>query len=184
MLCAMAYCPVDRRADHSDVTQHYAHAVAHPPVRHHDHGGGDVLYYRSRVCLHSGRNKEQDFTLTSVIRALAAPVSMKSVLQSGWLLTVAFGNLVVIIIAEAKFFDSQANEFFLFAGLMLLDMALFCWMAMKYKYVETPEEDNAGANLPLEAPKSKSRNGSTSQPLNSEDKGRNGVENKSFNRDE
>lgn len=36
-----------------------------------------------------------------------APVSMKSVLQAGWLLTVAFGNLIVVIIAEAKFFDSQ-----------------------------------------------------------------------------
>jgi dipeptide/tripeptide permease len=32
---------------------------------------------------------------------------MKSVLQAGWLLTVAFGNLIVVIIAEAKFFDSQ-----------------------------------------------------------------------------
>nr|CAD7438468.1 unnamed protein product [Timema bartmani] len=125
------------------------------------------------------------FSITGLEFAFTqAPVSMKSVLQSGWLLTVAFGNLVVIIIAEAKFFDSQANEFFLFAGLMLLDMALFCWMAMKYKYIETPDEDNAGANLPLEAPKSKSRNGSTSRPLNSEDKGRNGVENKSFDRDE
>jgi dipeptide/tripeptide permease len=36
-----------------------------------------------------------------------APVSMKSVLQAGWLLTVAFGNLIVVIIAEAKFFQSQ-----------------------------------------------------------------------------
>jgi dipeptide/tripeptide permease len=36
-----------------------------------------------------------------------APVSMKSVLQAGWLLTVAFGNLIVVIVAEAKFFDSQ-----------------------------------------------------------------------------
>jgi solute carrier family 15 oligopeptide transporter 1 len=36
-------------------------------------------------------------------------VSMKSVLQAGWLLTVAFGNLIVVIIAEAKFFDSQVQ---------------------------------------------------------------------------
>jgi len=32
---------------------------------------------------------------------------MKSVLQAGWLLTTAFGNLIVVIVAEAKFFDSQ-----------------------------------------------------------------------------
>jgi solute carrier family 15 oligopeptide transporter 1 len=32
---------------------------------------------------------------------------MKSVLQAAWLLTTAFGNVIVVIIAEAKFFDSQ-----------------------------------------------------------------------------
>jgi solute carrier family 15 oligopeptide transporter 1 len=37
---------------------------------------------------------------------------MKSVLQAGWLLTVAFGNLIVVIIAEAKFFDSQVLSLF------------------------------------------------------------------------
>lgn len=36
-----------------------------------------------------------------------APLSMKSFITSMWLLAVAFGNLIVIIIAEAKFFDSQ-----------------------------------------------------------------------------
>ena len=38
-----------------------------------------------------------------------APTSMKSLLQAGWLLTVAFGNLVVVIIAEVKFFDTQVS---------------------------------------------------------------------------
>lgn len=36
-----------------------------------------------------------------------APTSMKSVLTAAWLLTVAFGNLIVVIVAEAKGFDSQ-----------------------------------------------------------------------------
>lgn len=31
-----------------------------------------------------------------------APDSMKSVLQAAWLLTVAFGNLIVIVVAELK----------------------------------------------------------------------------------
>ena len=38
---------------------------------------------------------------------------MKSVLQAGWLLTTAFGNLIVVIIAEAKFFDSQVCSYIL-----------------------------------------------------------------------
>ena len=36
-----------------------------------------------------------------------APTSMKSVLQACWLLTVAFGNVIVVVIAEARFFKSQ-----------------------------------------------------------------------------
>lgn len=65
-----------------------------------------------------------------------APSSMKSVLASAWLLTVAFGNLIVVIVSEIKIFRSQAYEFLLFAGLMLLDMAIFVVMAVKYKYVD------------------------------------------------
>merc|ERR1719244_736630 len=64
-----------------------------------------------------------------------APESMKSVLQAAWLLTVAFGNCIVIIVAEAKAFN-QAGEFFMFAGLMILDMFLFAWLAWRY----TPRE--------------------------------------------
>lgn len=61
-----------------------------------------------------------------------APPSMKSVLQACWLLTVAFGNVIVVIIAEAALFDSQASEFFLFAGLMFIDMLVFMFMAYRY----------------------------------------------------
>ncbi|XP_049885461.1 peptide transporter family 1 [Pectinophora gossypiella] len=65
-----------------------------------------------------------------------APASMKSVLQSVWLLTVAFGNLIVVLIVEGNFLDAQWKEFFLFAGLMLIDMLIFMLMAFRYKYVE------------------------------------------------
>lgn len=64
-----------------------------------------------------------------------APSSMKSLLQACWLLTVAFGNVIVVIIAEAKFFQSQAHEFFLFAALMIVDMAVFGLIARRYEYV-------------------------------------------------
>lgn len=63
-----------------------------------------------------------------------APASMKSVLQACWLLAVAFGNILVVVIAELRFFDSQANEFFLFAALMVIDMAIFTLLALRYTY--------------------------------------------------
>ncbi|XP_017472594.1 PREDICTED: peptide transporter family 1 [Rhagoletis zephyria] len=62
-----------------------------------------------------------------------SPLTMKSVLQACWLLTVAFGNVIVIIIAELSLFDSQAYEFFLFAGLMFIDMIVFMFVAYRYK---------------------------------------------------
>lgn len=83
-----------------------------------------------------------------------APVTMKSVLQACWLLTVAFGNVIVVIIAEANLFDSQASEFFLFAGLMFVDMVLFMFMAYRYK----PNNPNAVAETePLTAGEEKSQ---------------------------
>ncbi|XP_047040747.1 peptide transporter family 1 isoform X1 [Helicoverpa zea] len=76
-----------------------------------------------------------------------APASMKSVLQSVWLLTVAFGNLIVVLIVEGNFLDAQWKEFFLFAGLMLIDMLIFTTMAFKYKYNELRSSEE---NLAIE----------------------------------
>merc|ERR1719220_491601 len=61
-----------------------------------------------------------------------APSSMKSVLQAFWLLTVAFGNIIVIFVAEAKAFSDQASEFFFFAALMLLDTFIMIFLAWRY----------------------------------------------------
>ncbi|XP_065570376.1 solute carrier family 15 member 2-like isoform X2 [Artemia franciscana] len=71
-----------------------------------------------------------------------APESMKSLIQGLWQLTVAFGNLIVIIIAEAKIFPKQSDEFFLFAGLMFVDMIILAILAWRYKYKETPDSSN------------------------------------------
>jgi hypothetical protein len=60
------------------------------------------------------------------------PPSMKSVMQSAWLLTVAVGNVIDVIIISVKFFDKQSYEFFLFAGLMFVDMLIFSYMAYTY----------------------------------------------------
>lgn len=73
-----------------------------------------------------------------------APASMKSVLQAAWLLTMSFGNVIVIIVAEAKFFDRQSMEFFLFAGLMFIDILAFAALAGSYKYVENKGDNKNG----------------------------------------
>lgn len=36
-----------------------------------------------------------------------APATMKSCVQAAWLMTVAIGNLIIVVIAEARFFASQ-----------------------------------------------------------------------------
>uniref|UniRef100_A0A182IYZ6 Oligopeptide transporter 1 n=1 Tax=Anopheles atroparvus TaxID=41427 RepID=A0A182IYZ6_ANOAO len=81
-----------------------------------------------------------------------APDSMKSVLQGCWQLTVAVGNLIVVIVAEAKIFDAQKWEFVLFAGLMFIDMGLFSILAWRYKEIPLKkyDEDDANATLPVE----------------------------------
>lgn len=40
------------------------------------------------------------FIYCGPLSSLQAPANMKSVLQGGWLLTVAFGNVIVLIVAE------------------------------------------------------------------------------------
>lgn len=69
-----------------------------------------------------------------------APTSMKSVLQAFWLLTVAFGNIIVILVAEAKAFNDQASEFFFFAALMLLDTVILIFLAWRYVPRKAREE--------------------------------------------
>ncbi|XP_013116650.2 peptide transporter family 1 isoform X2 [Stomoxys calcitrans] len=94
-----------------------------------------------------------------------APQSMKSVLQACWLLSVALGNMLVVVIAELKFFDSQAAEFALFAGLMIVDMFIFMLLAMRYEYVTHSEEEDPETGEKSE----KANNGHLSQlPSNKE----------------
>jgi hypothetical protein len=73
-----------------------------------------------------------------------APESMKSVLQAAWLLTVAFGNLIVVIIAEANFLPSQVYEYALFAILILIFAVVFAIMSYFYIYKELPHRGEIG----------------------------------------
>ncbi|KAH8420454.1 hypothetical protein KR009_010557, partial [Drosophila setifemur] len=79
-----------------------------------------------------------------------APPSMKSVLQACWLLSVAIGNMIVVVIAEFKFTDSQSGEFALFACLMLVDMVIFLWLARSYQYKEQSDDDCYCEEVPKE----------------------------------
>ncbi|XP_061760728.1 solute carrier family 15 member 1b [Nerophis ophidion] len=65
-----------------------------------------------------------------------APSNMKSVLQAGWLLTVAFGNIIVLIVAEAATLSDQWVEYILFASLLVAVCVIFAFMAYFYTYID------------------------------------------------
>jgi len=69
---------------------------------------------------------------------------MRAILSSCWLLTVAFGNVIVIMVASVKeTLPKQWMEFFLFAVLMFLDMLFFIFLASRYTYAEEKKEQVA-----------------------------------------
>ncbi|NWV89666.1 S15A1 protein, partial [Machaerirhynchus nigripectus] len=68
-----------------------------------------------------------------------APSNMKSVLQAGWLLTVAVGNIIVLIVAGASTLNKQWAEYVLFAALLLVVCIIFAIMASFYTYIDPSE---------------------------------------------
>ncbi|XP_018089583.1 peptide transporter 2 isoform X1 [Xenopus laevis] len=67
-----------------------------------------------------------------------APTSMKSVLQAGWLFTIAIGNVIVLIVAQAGTLEQWA-EFILFAALLVAVCIIFSIMG--YFYVPANPDD-------------------------------------------
>uniref|UniRef100_A0A3Q0T678 Solute carrier family 15 member 1 n=1 Tax=Amphilophus citrinellus TaxID=61819 RepID=A0A3Q0T678_AMPCI len=65
-----------------------------------------------------------------------APSNMKAVLQAGWLLTVAVGNIIVLIVAEAAKLPDQWAEYILFASLLVLVCIIFAIMGYFYTYID------------------------------------------------
>ena len=61
---------------------------------------------------------------------------MKSMLSASWCLTVALGNLLVVIVAESKFVDNQVFEYILYAGLLFVATIIFVIICWFYKYIE------------------------------------------------
>lgn len=78
-----------------------------------------------------------------------APQSMKSVIQSLWLLTTAFGDLIVMILAVAKPVEGVVQEMFLYAGLMLI--VAFVFAVQGYYYVYTDYSGNENEPTPEDA---------------------------------
>ncbi|XP_068602845.1 solute carrier family 15 member 1 [Brachionichthys hirsutus] len=68
-----------------------------------------------------------------------APNNMKAVLQAGWLLTVAVGNFIVLIVAELAKIPKQWAEYILFASLLLAVCFIFSIMAHFYTYIDPVE---------------------------------------------
>ncbi|XP_062287388.1 solute carrier family 15 member 1 [Scomber scombrus] len=68
-----------------------------------------------------------------------APSNMKSVLQAGWLLTVAVGNFIVLIVAELAKLPKQWAEYVLFASLLVAVCIIFSFMAYTYTYMDPTE---------------------------------------------
>jgi len=78
------------------------------------------------------------FSITSLEFAYSqAPTTMKSVLQSLYLMTTAVGNLITVLIVEIFLAIGweQYVEFFTFAGLMFLFSFALMAVAYRYKYV-------------------------------------------------
>ncbi|XP_072253772.1 solute carrier family 15 member 1 [Leuresthes tenuis] len=65
-----------------------------------------------------------------------APSNMKAVLQAGWLLTVAVGNFIVLIVAELAKLPKQWAEYTLFASLLVAVCIIFSIMAHFYTYID------------------------------------------------
>lgn len=86
------------------------------------------------------------FSITGLEFAYSqAPESMKSVCQAAWLLTVALGNLVVIVFNELDIVKAivgkgnkqqQSWNFVLWTIILSIGIAMFAYMSHGYKYIE------------------------------------------------
>ncbi|XP_065340977.1 solute carrier family 15 member 2-like [Cloeon dipterum] len=71
-----------------------------------------------------------------------SPRSMKTMIMSGLLTSVAFGNVIVIAISGAQICKDAVWEILIYAGIMFLCMIVFSIQAMWYQYAVIPPEDD------------------------------------------
>ncbi|KAJ0178481.1 hypothetical protein K1T71_006304 [Dendrolimus kikuchii] len=70
-----------------------------------------------------------------------SPESMKAVMTSVWLLTEAFGNIIIIIITRLFSDFYQETQFFIYTGLMFVSIALFHYLSKGYQFGHCSDED-------------------------------------------
>lgn len=80
-----------------------------------------------------------------------SPNSMKTIIQAFNNLSMGLGNLIVVVVVGSKLIDSQFYEFILFAVLMLVDMAIFAWLASRFKPLPLNETTNEPADSLLDS---------------------------------
>ncbi|XP_041986920.1 uncharacterized protein LOC121738752 [Aricia agestis] len=59
---------------------------------------------------------------------MQAPKSMKTITIAAWYVSVAFGNLIVILVTQSKVFQNRATEFFVYAATLTIAMLVFLKM--------------------------------------------------------
>ncbi|XP_063634484.1 uncharacterized protein LOC134805114 [Cydia splendana] len=79
-----------------------------------------------------------------------APKSMKTITIAAWYMSVAVGNFIVILVAQAKIFESRATEFFVYATILAIAMLGFLKMAQGYQPRSIDDDDYSSAeSIPL-----------------------------------
>ncbi|XP_034839124.1 solute carrier family 15 member 1-like isoform X1 [Maniola hyperantus] len=78
-----------------------------------------------------------------------APKSMKTITIAAWYMSVAIGNLIVILVAQAKIFQSRAMEFFVYAGVLTAAMLIFLRMAHGYCSRTMDDDGSSTESRPL-----------------------------------
>ncbi|XP_068632573.1 solute carrier family 15 member 2-like [Battus philenor] len=78
-----------------------------------------------------------------------APKSMKTITIAAWYVSVAFGNLIVILIAQTKIFESRASEFFVYATALAIAMMIFWRMARGYNSRDIEGDASSTESRPL-----------------------------------
>lgn len=74
-----------------------------------------------------------------------APPRMKSIMTACYLLSVSAGNIIVLIVAALPIPDfsyKQMTEFFVFSGLMIVNLGFFILITLRYKYRDSSNDDS------------------------------------------
>ncbi|CAB3225167.1 unnamed protein product [Arctia plantaginis] len=78
-----------------------------------------------------------------------APKSMKTITIAAWYVSVAFGNLIVILVAQTKIFESRAKEFFVYAAMLMIAMLVFLRIAQDFPSRSIEADVSSSESRPL-----------------------------------